>query len=207
MDPPYVPKLTEPFSTGERLAAQMAITLGPMAAICIGAYLFWRWMIPLDPAWTPPPQSQTIVVSGAFASATDALQPRGYDFVTVGGLNLRLRCEPYADASPTTKDNCLAGKARLGDYAGRHVVVRYYEIPAEVGTERILLSARAGQRWLLRPEEQTTRLAAGGDLERSHEITWRTHMTILGSILPLTLAFYFLPKLRRRKARKSAEAA
>jgi hypothetical protein len=201
MEPTFAPKLTEPFSSGERIAIEIAINLGPQGLACLAALMFWTWWVPFDPAWTPPPLNETITVNGGFASATDARQPRGYALVTLGGSVLRLRCEPYADASPLRQDYCLSGRGRLGDYAGRRVVVRYYEFAGETGIERVLLSAYTDKRWLLAADDQAKSLKSGGKLQRSREISYRVQMTMVAVILPLGLAIHFFRTLRRRKSK------
>ncbi|PLR28417.1 hypothetical protein SGCZBJ_02935 [Caulobacter zeae] len=189
----------ESFTSGQRKWAEAAIYAGVVGALLVGCHLFWNWMIPLDPAWSPPPRNQTLVASGVFASSTDAFQPRGYDFVGLGGGHLRLRCTPYADASPTIRGNCLAGRGRLGDYGGQRVSVRYYELPGFDGEpERILLSANAGRRWILSPEDQADRLAAGAASQRRNEVSPRAMTSFTGAIILFVIAAMIFDVARRR---------
>lgn len=190
----------ESFTAGQKKWAEAAIYVGVVGSMLVGCHLFWNWMIPLDPAWSPPSRNQTLVASGVFASSTDAFQPRGYDFVSLGGGRLRLRCTPYADASPTTRDNCLAGRGRLGDYAGQRVSVRYYELPSAFGgePERILLSANAGKRWILSPEDQADRLAAGAATQRRNEVSPRAMSSFTGAVILFVIAAIIFDLLRRK---------
>ncbi|MBI1686641.1 hypothetical protein [Caulobacter hibisci] len=199
-EPFHRTRQAESFSSTQRKVAELVAYLAVMVVVIVGGHQFWNWVIPLDPAWTPPPRNQTFVAGGAFASSTDALQPRGYDFFNLSGGHLRLRCTPYADASPMTKDNCLAARGRLGDYAGQRVDVRYYELPG-VGDgepQRILLSANAGRRWILHPQDQAARLAADAASEKSREVFARTQYTITGAAFVAIIGVIVFGSFRRK---------
>lgn len=199
-EPFFRTRRAESFSAGQRKLGEAALYVVAIGGLMVGSHLFWNWRIPLDPDWTPPPRGQTIVASGVFASSTDALQPRGYDFVASGGIHMRLRCTPHADASPTTRDNCLAGRGRLADYAGQDVSVRYYELPgaADGEPQRILLSANAGPRWILRSDDQSQRLAADAATQKRNEVGWRARMSFLGGMIVLIIGICVFHVLRRK---------
>ncbi|MFT4255069.1 MAG: hypothetical protein QM608_21615 [Caulobacter sp.] len=199
-EPFHRTRRAESFSSTQRKVAELAIYGVVIGGFLVGCQAFWNWAIPLDPAWTPPPRTQTLVAGGAFASSTDAPQPRGYDFFNLSGGHLRLRCTPYADASPMTKDSCLAGRGRLGDYAGQRVDVRYYELPGPDGGEprRILLSASAGRRWILHPDDQAARLAAGAASEKDREVSANALATFTSVMLVSIVGIIAFGILRRK---------
>ncbi|MFT4255070.1 MAG: hypothetical protein QM608_21620 [Caulobacter sp.] len=173
----------------------LAVRFAPVLVAVIGWNTVWSWATPLDPAWTPPPRDKTVLTIGVFSTPTDKPQAEGYAYETVDGRRLRLRCAPVG-AAP---DDCLNGGGRVGDHAGRYATVRYYERAESPGAppRRILLGAKSGPDWLLRPEDQKAKLAARAEADRRRGIHWRTAISAA-----LTLAVGFVGLLIFRRFRR-----
>jgi hypothetical protein len=173
-----------------------AVRAAPILAAFVGWHAFWNWIVPLDPAWSPPPRARTVLTIGVFSTPTDKPAPGGYAFETVDGRQLRLACAPPTTKSETAQDACLTDGGRFGDHARRYVAVRYYDLagPAGAPPARILLGAKAGPDWLLKPEDQKARLSARAEADRRRKVHWRTAAS---AILTLLLGFVALRLVRR----------
>ncbi len=173
----------------------LAVRFAPVLVAVIAWNTIWTWATPLDPAWTPPPRDKTVLTIGVLKSPTDKPQADGYDYETVDGRRLRLRCAPVG----ATADDCLNGGGRLGDHAGRYATVRYYELADGAGgaPRRVLLGAKSGPDWLLRPEDQKARLAAQAKSEKNRKVHWRAAISAA-----LTLAAGFIGFLLYRRFRR-----
>ena len=81
--------------------------------------------------------------------------------------------------------------------------MRYYELPGAFGgePERILLSANAGRRWILSPEDQADRLAAGAATQRRLEVSPRTMTSFTGAIILSVIAAMIFDVVRRKTSR------
>ncbi|MBI1686640.1 hypothetical protein [Caulobacter hibisci] len=170
----------------------LAFRLAPVLVAFMGWHLVWNAAVPLDPAWTPPPRDKTVRTIGVISSRTDAPQPNGFDYETVDGRRLKLLCEPRNEAPATP---CLNGRGRMGDHAGRYVAIRYYETTGPA-PQRILLGAKSGQDWLLRPEDQKAHLAARAEGDRTRKVHWRTAISAAAT---LAAGFIVLLLVRRRQ--------
>lgn len=173
-----------------------AVRAAPILAAFVGWHAIWNWTIPLDPGWSPPPRAQTVLTIGVFSTPTDKPAPDGYAFESVDGRRLRLACVPSSAKPQAAKEACLSGDGRFGDHARRYVAVRYYEQSGAQGAapQRILLGAKAGPDWLLKPETQKARLQALAEVEKRRKVHWRTAVS---AILTLLAGFIALRLLRR----------
>lgn len=172
----------------------LAFRLAPVLIAFLGWHVVWNAAVPPDPTWATPPRERTVLTIGVFKTATDAPQANGYDYETVEGRHLRLRCQP-AGATP---DDCLGGGGRVGDHAGRYATVRYYERPAGPGgpARLVMLGAKSGADWLLRPEAQKASLTARAEGERARKVHVRT---AISAALTLAIGFVALLLVRRFK--------
>jgi hypothetical protein len=173
-----------------------AVRAAPILAAFVGWHALWNWAVPLDPALSPPPRAQSVLTIGVFSTPTDKPAPDGYAFETVDSHALRLICAPPAAKSELAKDACLSGGGRFGDHARRYVAVRYHELPGagDAPPRGVLLGAKAGPDWLLKPEEQKARLSALAETDRRGKVHWRT---AISAIVTLLLGFLALRLLRR----------
>ncbi|KSB89473.1 hypothetical protein AS593_15815 [Caulobacter vibrioides] len=175
-----------------------AVRAAPILAAFVGWHAFWNWMVPIDPIWSPPPRAQTVLTIGMFSTPTDKPAPGGYAFETVDGRALRLACSPSSARSEAARDACLTGGGRFGDHARRYVAVRYYE-PAGADSappSGILLGAKAGPDWLLKPEDQKARLSALADADRRRKAHWRTAASAILTLLAGFIALRLVRRLR-----------
>lgn len=173
-----------------------AVRAAPILAAFVGWHAFWNWAVPPAPAWSPPPRDQTVLTIGVFSTPTDKPAPEGYAFESVDGARFHLACVPSTGSSQAGKEICLNGGGRFGDHARRYVAVRYYEQPAAEGgaPRKILLGAKAGEDWLLKPETQKARLAALAEADKRRTVHWRTAVS---AILTLLAGFVALRLMRR----------
>ena len=171
----------------------LAFRFAPVLVAVIAWNAIWDWATPVDPAWTPPPRERTVLTIGVFKTATDTPETNGYDYETVDGRRLRLHCRPMGAVA----DECLNGAGKLANHAGRYTTVRYYERIEGAAPRLVLLGAKSGSDWLLRPEDQKAKLAALAEAERRRTAHWRTAISAA-----LTLATGFIGLLLYRRFRR-----
>ncbi|PVM93115.1 hypothetical protein DDF62_01935 [Caulobacter radicis] len=172
----------------------LAFRFAPVLVAVIAWNAIWDWATPVDPAWNPPPRERTVLTIGVFKTATDAPRADGYEFETVDGHRLRLRCRPTG----AVPDDCLNGGGKVGDHSGRYATVRYYErIEGQGAAPRlVLLGAKSGSDWLLRTDDQKAKLTALGEAERRRKAHWRTAISAAATLLAGFIGLVLFRRLR-----------